>query len=338
MNYSQLPQKELIRGIKFWQNPKNKLNIVALNYIADPDKDPERNGKEWYEQERSITPKAKWEKEYEWDFSAKAGKLIYWPDFCDFNPWTHFIDSFNVKGELILAGDFWQSNPTALLVWCYTNEWILYIIDEYYKPWLPSVTAKEATEKFLHIFQSANPWLWLTEEKLREMDVDKRRDLYYNTFQIMVIDPTTRAKNRSTTRNWEEIPYSVKEDFFDHGIDFELWNNDVAAGITRVREYFQIWKNWKAHLYIFKDRCPNLCWELQRYKYKEQTEGQERRQNDPETPQKKHDHANDALRYLVMTRPVHPAEVKHVVQTRVQRDIASILKPKVYTNEWDVDN
>jgi hypothetical protein len=39
-----------------------------------------------------------------------------------------------------------------------------------------------------------------------------------------------------------------------------------------------------------------------------------------------------------MTRPVHPAEVKHVVQTRVQRDIASILKPKVYTNEWDVDN
>ena len=311
---------------------------MALNYIADPEKDPERNGKEWYEQERSITPKAKWEKEYEWDFSTKSWKLIYWPEYCDFNPWHHFIDKFNVRWELILAADFWQSNPTAMLVWCYTKEWILYIIDEYYKPALPSVSAREATKKFKWIFQLANPSKNITDAYLDNLTMDERRDLYYNTFQIMVIDPTTRAKNRSVIRNWEEIPYSVKEDFFDNWIDFELWNNDVTAWITRVREYLQIWKKWKAHLYFFKDMCPNTCWEIQRYKYKEQNESQERKQNDPETPQKKHDHAMDALKYLVNTRPVHPQEVKEPeYKTVVQRDIESILKPKVITNEWDID-
>jgi hypothetical protein len=75
--YEDIKQKEVIRGIKFWQNPKNKFHILAVHYTADPDKDPDRNGKEWYEAERLSKPLAKWRKEYEIDFTTKSGSLIF---------------------------------------------------------------------------------------------------------------------------------------------------------------------------------------------------------------------------------------------------------------------
>jgi hypothetical protein len=36
-----------------------------------------------------------------------------------------------------------------------------------------------------------------TEEEIDKMSFDERRDLANDTFQVMVIDPTTRAKNRT---------------------------------------------------------------------------------------------------------------------------------------------
>jgi hypothetical protein len=38
-----------------------------------------------------------------------------------------------------------------------------------------------------------------------------------------------------------------------------------------------------------------------------------------------------------MTRPVHPTVVVQQTLTKVQRDIANILKPKLYKNDWDND-
>lgn len=97
MNYENLPHPEIIKGIKTWKNTKNKFTVVALHYTADPEKDPDREGKEWYDKEKSGTPKATWDKEYEIDFSTKSGKLVYGPDFCDFNPGFHFIESRHIN-------------------------------------------------------------------------------------------------------------------------------------------------------------------------------------------------------------------------------------------------
>lgn len=329
MNYQQLPTPELIKWIKFWKNEKNKFAVLALSYTADPEKDPDRLWKEWYEKEKNGTPKAVWDKEYEIDFSTKSGKLIYWPDFCDFNPWHHFIDSFKVKWELILALDFGQQNPTHALVWVYTDEWRVYIIDEYSKPAIPSVSSREMFQKFAYI-------MWKTEDEINKMSFDEKRNLASDTFQIMVIDPTTRAKNRTKKEFWEEIEYSIIEDFYDNWWDFIPWTNDVDSGITRMREYFQIWEDWKSHLYIFKDKCPNLCWEIQKYKYRELGEAQWRMLNQPEKPVKKDDHGPDACRYLIMTRPVHPTRAPRKL-TVIEKDIQKILRPKVIANDWDID-
>ena len=187
MNYQERTQKEIIKWIKFWQNEKNKFNILMLHYTADPEKDPERDWKEWYEKERSWTPKAKWDKEYEIDFTTTAGKLVYWKEFCDFDESVNYIDSFDVQWELILWLDFWQSNPTAAYVWCYTDEWKLYIIDEYFKPAIPSVSSREMFRKFAS-------YMGQDEYSIDKLSINKKRELADATFQIKVIDPTTAHK------------------------------------------------------------------------------------------------------------------------------------------------
>jgi len=57
MDYSKITHKEIIRGMKFWKNPGNGFAVLATHYTADPDKDPERDGREWYENERAGSRK-----------------------------------------------------------------------------------------------------------------------------------------------------------------------------------------------------------------------------------------------------------------------------------------
>ena len=329
MNYSQIPEKEIIKWVKSWKNPWNNFQILALHYSADPSKDPDRDGKEWYDKERVWVPKEKWNKEYELDFESKAWQLIFSSNYCDFNPWTHFIDSFDVKWELLLSLDFGQSNPNAWLVGCYDKYGVLYIIDEYYHAAIPSVSSREMFEQF-------SGYMDTNKTNIKKLDFDQKRIASDNTFQIKVIDPTTRSKNRTKVIEWEEMQYSVREDFYDNGWDFELWNNDWDASITRIREYMQLDERWKAHLYVFKDKCPNLCWELQKYKYKEVSEGQQRVQNESERPVKKHDHAIDSLRYMIMTRPNKPQPTP-AAKSIIQLDMERLCRPQNLSALWDAE-
>jgi len=326
--YQDVYQPEVIKGLKYWKNPKNKFNILMLHYSADPLKDPERNGKEWYKNEKEGTLKIDWLKEYEIDFLTKSGKLVFGPEFCDFDPKTHFINSFELPEpyELLLSLDFGQRNPTAAYVGIWTEDNVLYIVDEYYKPALPSVSSREMFKEFEYLMGGN-----LEGKTLRE-----KRMIALNTFQVRVIDPSTRAKNRVKKEGYEDIPYSIIEEFYDHGWEFDPANNDLNAGITRIREYFQLNSDNKAHLYIFKDKCPYLCWELQNYRYKELTEIQEKTRNEPEEPVKKNDHGVDALRYLIMTRPYSPTKAEKP-KTRIQKDIEGLLRPQILAHDYDDD-
>lgn len=325
--YKDVPKPELIKGLKFWKNPGNQFAVAMLHYSADPDKDPDRNGAEWYENERKGTLKSTWLKEYEIDFTTKSGKLIFGPEFCDFDPKIHFINSFELPEpyELLLSLDFGQRNPTAALVGVWTEKNQLYIIDEYYKPALPSISSKEMFEKFGYLM-GFDPLGKSLREKKQAAD---------NAFSIKVIDPSTTAKNRTKIKQGEEIPYSVIEDFEDHGWEFTPGDNQVSTGITRIQEYLQLNESGDTHLYIFKDKCPNLVNEFRNYKYKEYNDNMKRQKNEPEEPVKKDDHAVDSLRYMVMTRPATPQKEKKPL-TKIEKDIQNLLKPKVITDDdWD---
>lgn len=327
MQYKDVSQKEAIRGLKVWKNPKNKFTVAMLHYTADEARDPERQGEEWFKNERAGVPLADWNKEYEIDFSSRAGKLIYGPEFCDFSPTIHFINSFEIERcEYLMALDFGQNNPTAALIGAWTLDNRLYVIDEYYKPALPSVSSREMFKQFSYLLSD--------NADFEQKSISQKRQTADIAFQIKVIDPSTTAKNRTKVKEGEEIPYSVLEDFYDHGWDFSTANNDLEGGITRIREYFQLDSNGKAHLYIFKDKCPNLCIELLNYRYKKLTELQEKTRNESEEPVKKNDHACDALRYMIMTRPFNPTEIEKP-KTRIQRDIENLTRPKVLNFDDD---
>jgi PBSX family phage terminase large subunit len=116
------------------------------------------------------------------------------------------------------------------------------------------------------------------------------------------IDPSTRAQRNE--KNGEKVSdFVIYKDALPDDFPLLLANNDVTAGIDRVKSYLKINPNTgKPKMYIFSN-CNNVIDEMSKYRYKELSVGQSGQQNQKEEPVKHDDHAMDALRYLVMSQP-----------------------------------
>jgi phage terminase large subunit-like protein len=91
---------------------------------------------------------------------------------------------------------------------------------------------------------------------------------------------------------------SIQSEYSDRGIYIGLGNNDVHYGINRVRRLIQA-----AGLYITND-CTNLIQELHSYRWDTYASNRNNANKQPkDQPRKFKDHAVDALRYLVCSRP-----------------------------------
>jgi len=328
MKFQDVEKPEKIPGMKVWVNENNGYTVAMVHYSCDPNKDPAREGKEWYDTIKKGMPKAKWLKEYEIDSTTKSGALVYGPEYCDFSPAHHFIKSFPIPEpfELLISLDFGQRHPTAAHVGAWTRDGTLYIIDEYFKPNIPSKTSREMFKKFAH-------HMGINKGTAEKMSIDDRRNKVIESFSTRVIDPSTLAKNRTKKDGFGgEEEYSIIEDFWDNGWDFSPASNAVAAGITRMREYFQI-VDGKAKLYIFADKCPNLCRELQTYRYKQLTEKQLKLNAESEQVVKLKDDSCDSARYLVMTRPATPT-IAEKPKTAIQLDIEKKLRPQIIEMDY----
>jgi PBSX family phage terminase large subunit len=119
-----------------------------------------------------------------------------------------------------------------------------------------------------------------------------------------VIDPHAKDTSKQTGR-------SDQSEFSDHGIVTVLGQNAVSAGISRVKD-----KLASGTLKIHKT-CPNLIREFKMYRWKEAAKRTEEDRKDE--PIKKDDHALDALRYLIMSRPYVPIETVEDKRTRLQK-------------------
>lgn len=111
----------------------------------------------------------------------------------------------------------------------------------------------------------------------------------------MVGDPSMR--NRTDPLNGK----SVQGLYQEYNLFFSEGNNQMEAGLMRVNSYID-----RGKLKIFQS-CVDLLRELINYKYPEITMDDDK--NLDERPIKRHDHAPDALRYMVMRLPEDPDDL-----------------------------
>lgn len=202
---------------------------------------------------------------------VRRGGLIY----KNFSKTRNVIDPLIPPVEwLHFAGmDSGINNPTVWLWAAVDREGRIVIYDEHYES--GKVVAYHA-------------------EKVHLKNVEHERvPSYY------VGDPSIRNQDVITGT-------SILIEYTEAGIPILLGNNDVPAGIDRVYKMLGEVNNPSLPTKLFITRnCINTIWEIQRYRWSTwATKKHNFEKNKKEEPHKKDDHAMDALRYMIASRPM----------------------------------
>lgn len=213
------------------------------------------------------------------DMDSFAGQV-----YSEFRRDVHVIQPFKIPDAWtrIIGIDHGYRNPTCWLWGAVDYDGDIYIYREFYeKEWLIEEICKGHRRP---------------NEEARQGVV---KLMAGERIERAVIDPSTTAR-RGTTGHSDFDAYL---DNLPAGFPLGLANNDKTVGIDRVKSYFKVDETRKKpRLYIFST-CQNLIEEISQYRYAELMTNQVGKQAEKEEPLKVNDHACDALRYLIMTRP-----------------------------------
>jgi Terminase large subunit, T4likevirus-type, N-terminal len=135
-------------------------------------------------------------------------------------------------------------------------------------------------------------------------EIDRRCTRWRVRPSWFVIDPASRNKSGQTGR-------SDQQEFADNGVVTIPGQNAVGAGINRVQERLE------ADRLRVAAHCDVLRGEFKRYRWSKESARKE--DQSPEKPVKKDDHLLDALRYVVMQRPLRP-DRELVAPTETMKD------------------
>lgn len=207
------------------------------------------------------------------EFNTFAGQI-----YKEFDEKIHVTDRIEVlpQHKFMIGVDYGYANPTAILFSMIDVYGNVMFFDEIYEQ---GVLVSDLAE--------------MTKDKMGRYGII---DPYF------VIDPSCKSKHGLMGK-------SVVDEFREFGIYCRPGNNHVEAGINRVSEYLKVQENhqnpWtqqspSPHLFIHP-RCVNLIREVKSYRWQENRMGLAK--NQPEKPVKDKDHAVDAMRYVLMTRP-----------------------------------
>lgn len=237
-------------------------------------------------------------------FDVFAGQI-----FDEFNPSIHVLQHpFQIPNtwERFRAIDHGQNNPTACLWFAVDFDGNIYVYQEYYQE-------KDVVSHHVQMINQLS--------QIRNTDGKILQDLYSYT----VIDPSTHAK----TKEKDGYRFSVADEYLDAGIATIAAQNDVLAGINRVKEFMKI--NPERYHPFLKDpdgepfkgspkvfifpNCVNLIEEIGQYKWKSYSGtavGGADKDEIKEAPVKRKDHAVDCLRYGIMSRPQSPNHLQSI--------------------------
>ena len=293
-------------GVQTWQNVHG-ITVFRLHYSADPDKDAA-----WAEKQRkAMTNPADYEQEYEINFSAKLGTLIYQlheeatleNSFPIPKDWTRYfaLDPHPVvpHAALWLAVDKWGD------FWAYRELWPSRIYGQ--RGNVPEDDNRYGIKHYVETIQ------WLES---RENPENSQLDEEIHT---RVIDYAARAMGQGF---FDERPeYNFQKRYEDlSGWSFKDCIKDNQAGPEKVNEWLKprdieqpdgTFKP-KSKLHIFQDRCPELIHELKTNRFQQLTPILAERQDPTGKAMSKRNHLTDCLKYLAM------AEIEYVKQAKLR--------------------
>lgn len=282
------------KGMQSWVNPHG-IRILRLHYSADEAKTPEWAAK----QKASMTNAADYEQEYEINFGAKLGTLVYQlheeatlePSFPIPSSWTRYfaLDPHPVvpHAALWVAVDKWGD------AWAYRELWPSKIYGK--RGNVPEDDNRYSIKQYVETVQ------WLESSENPENNGEDE-DIYKR-----VIDYAARAMGQGF---FDEKPeYNFQKRFEElGGWKFEDCIKDNQTAISTVNEWLKPRDieqadghfEPKSKLHIFQDRCPELVHELNNNRFQELTPLMAERSDPLGKPMAKRNHVTDCLKYLAM--------------------------------------
>lgn len=259
-----------MKGIDQWQN-ENGWYVFQIHYSADPAKDPNtEEGKEWYARARKGMEEPDWRKEYEIDWFALKGKLVY----TEFDRNIHVVKPFDIPKEWnrYMAIDPGMRVHTACL-WCAVSpDNDVYFYREHY-----------VKEKIVS---------WHAEmiKKYEKEDGINSEKI------IRLIDHSSHIRNMVNNG-------SIYSDYRDNGIYAINANKDIEAGINKVKEGLKVDEEIGKPRFFFFENLVFTINELVNYRWKELSDVVALTKNPEDKPIGKDDHLLDCLRYIAMADP-----------------------------------
>jgi hypothetical protein len=300
-------------GIETWKNPYGR--VLRLHYSADPEKTPEWADK----QRRGMTDPAMFEQEYEINFNATRGQLIFqWQDdatLCKSFPIPHDWTRYTALDPhpRVPHAKLWGAVDPQGDLWIYREYWPSKV---YGRPGrIPEDDVRITIKDFIQVVKwlesSENPDNGGKDEKIHRRVIDYAARSFGQGTTDDPEQPNFQQRFESKAREIldEECRqgHVVNPEFFmlfedakkDHGVGFETVNEWL-----KPRPYYE-GDNliFRSHLHIFQDACPETILQMRDYRHKPLTPLQSESQDPSPLPINKRIHMCDNLRYLVMERP-----------------------------------
>jgi hypothetical protein len=259
-----------MRGIQRWKLMAGGT-VVRVHYTADPNKDPDRHGRDWWNLQVSEAPGGErgsyWQQEFEIDFHAYSGTRVY-KEFTNEPP--QIVAPFVPPPDAPKwrAIDYGLRNPTACL-------WITRIDNEYYV--------------YREFFQNETSVTNL-KDIIAAMSGDEQ---YLATW----IDPSTDDMREADTPSvyWllNQPPYALRA----------TKGRREATGRIVVQQWLH---DGRFHVV---DNCANTRREMVGYRYEDWSPTAAKRHAAKEAPLKKDDHTMDAIKMFANGVRTHEAYV-----------------------------
>lgn len=285
------------KGMKSWQT-KSGFWALETHYTADPAKDPERDGKQWFIKASSEYPGGvdgdDWQQEMEINYHAKGGRLVFEHLSSPFP--RCYVKSFDpqsimLKWNFVAGYDYGTTNPSAFEVTAIDELGQLYVVWEVYEPCTNIA-------RHVQLIKSCPYW-----EKLEYIAADNK----------------IFSRNQQAANGLK----AVSELFGEHGLYMSPARQgvDYTMALKLNTEYWADPENPRAFI---TDAAPGLKSELRELRmqqHKSALVAQDK--NDPEKIVAKNNHAFDAWTYSLDFRP-HP--LRQTKQVDPNLTIAAFIK------------